>query len=237
MGSRPTQGGLKGIRMPRSVVLEIASSAFMLTAAPAFAASVSPLSYDMPNGNAGTYNYWDQIYSGAGCVTCGGNAPLSGGLGDLTDGIVAGDNWFVTEAPAGNGPYVGWLIDPTITFKFSAGTAIDSIRIDFDDSNGLGGVSAPSGFNINGTFYAVAEPVGSAPSFLSVGGLDFVGDTLIVTAVRKSAWLMLSEVTFAGPSGAVPEPATWAMMILGFGFVGGAMRSARRRQKVTLSYA
>ena len=35
---------------------------------------------------------------------------------------------------------------------------------------------------------------------------------------------------------AVPEPATWAMMLLGFGFIGGAMRS-RRRQKVTVSYA
>ncbi len=36
---------------------------------------------------------------------------------------------------------------------------------------------------------------------------------------------------------AVPEPGTWAMMLLGFGFVGGAMRSAKRRQKVTVSYA
>lgn len=37
-------------------------------------------------------------------------------------------------------------------------------------------------------------------------------------------------------SAPVPEPGTWAMMLLGFGFVGGAMR-ARRRQKVTVSYA
>jgi hypothetical protein len=36
---------------------------------------------------------------------------------------------------------------------------------------------------------------------------------------------------------AVPEPATWAMMLLGLGLVGGAMRAAKRRQKVTLSYA
>jgi hypothetical protein len=35
----------------------------------------------------------------------------------------------------------------------------------------------------------------------------------------------------------VPEPATWAMMLIGFGAVGGAMRSAKRRQKVTVSYA
>ena len=36
-------------------------------------------------------------------------------------------------------------------------------------------------------------------------------------------------------AGAVPEPATWAMMILGFGVVGGAMRS--RRRKVSVAYA
>lgn len=29
--------------------------------------------------------------------------------------------------------------------------------------------------------------------------------------------------------GAVPEPSTWMMMILGIGFVGGSMRSARRK--------
>ena len=40
-----------------------------------------------------------------------------------------------------------------------------------------------------------------------------------------------------GQMGAVPEPATWAMMLLGFGLVGGAMRSAKRRQKVTVFYA
>ncbi len=38
-------------------------------------------------------------------------------------------------------------------------------------------------------------------------------------------------------SPAVPEPATWAMMLVGFGFVGGAMRSAKRRQKAAISNA
>ncbi len=36
--------------------------------------------------------------------------------------------------------------------------------------------------------------------------------------------------------GAVPEPATWAMLLVGFGLVGGAMRSDRRR-KVALANA
>jgi hypothetical protein len=36
---------------------------------------------------------------------------------------------------------------------------------------------------------------------------------------------------------AVPEPATWAMMLLGLGLVGGAMRSTKRRKKINVSYA
>lgn len=35
---------------------------------------------------------------------------------------------------------------------------------------------------------------------------------------------------------AVPEPATWAMLVLGFGVMGGAMRS-RRKPQVALTYA
>ncbi|OYX08655.1 MAG: PEP-CTERM sorting domain-containing protein, partial [Sphingomonadales bacterium 32-68-7] len=37
--------------------------------------------------------------------------------------------------------------------------------------------------------------------------------------------------------GAVPEPATWAMMILGFAVIGGALRSHKRREKLTVTYA
>ncbi len=36
--------------------------------------------------------------------------------------------------------------------------------------------------------------------------------------------------------GAIPEPATWAFLILGFGAVGGAMRASRRRT-VRVAYA
>lgn len=35
----------------------------------------------------------------------------------------------------------------------------------------------------------------------------------------------------------VPEPGTWAMMILGFGMVGGALRSTKRRSRFSASYA
>jgi len=45
----------------------------------------------------------------------------------------------------------------------------------------------------------------------------------------------LSHLLFFGsPTGAVPEPATWGMMILGLGLIGGVMR---RRQRTAVTYA
>jgi hypothetical protein len=109
-------------------------------------------SYDTPNGNTGSYNYWDDTYTGSGSKTTDG-ALLSGGVGVLTDGVVASDNWYVTEAPAGPGPYVGWLaFNPTITFHFASTIDFQNVGIYFDDANGAGGVSAPQNVNINGTF-------------------------------------------------------------------------------------
>jgi hypothetical protein len=44
-------------------------------------------------------------------------------------------------------------------------------------------------------------------------------------------YLVLDDISFddALPTASVPEPATWAMMLLGFGTIGFAVR----RQKVT----
>ena len=42
------------------------------------------------------------------------------------------------------------------------------------------------------------------------------------------------SVDFAPGAGAVPEPASWALMLGGFGLVGGAMRS--RRMKAAVSF-
>lgn len=41
---------------------------------------------------------------------------------------------------------------------------------------------------------------------------------------------------FGDPSGAIPEPGTWALLIFGFGAVGAGMRS-RRRPRVAVGFA
>lgn len=64
----------------------------------------------------------------------------------------------------------------------------------------------------------------------SIGGLD----SFTLNRGGLSNARLYSTGAYVPP--AVPEPATWALMLLGFGLVGGAMRS-KRRQKVTVSYA
>lgn len=49
----------------------------------------------------------------------------------------------------------------------------------------------------------------------------------------------IGEVAFrtAEVSGAVPEPATWAFMLMGFGAIGGALRAKRRKPTANVSFA
>ena len=213
--------------MKKKILAKIITLAFLGAAGSAYAGLV-PDSYNMLNGNTGSYNYWDETYSGAGCVTCD-NAALTGGRGDLTDGIIAADNWNITEAPSGNGPYVGWTLDPVITFHWNSPVNITSVTFYFDDANGLGGVSSPSSVDVNGTNFPIADPAGSAPFSFVANGLSFTGNDLAVTLHRSNAWVFMSEVEFnAAP---IPEPETYAMLLAGLGLLGFA---AHRRKAVTI---
>lgn len=56
-----------------------------------------------------------------------------------------------------------------------------------------------------------------------------------VTFVSQGAGLGVDsfrQLRLGGVVSAVPEPATWAMMLLGFGLVGGAVRRTRRKVRV-----
>jgi len=61
--------------------------------------------------------------------------------------------------------------------------------------------------------------------YLQKPGMDAFG------SIQNLQYFTLSQSapTGSAPIGAVPEPATWAMMIIGFGAIGGAMRFRRRK--------
>jgi len=76
-----------------------------------------------------------------------------------------------------------------------------------------------SDFSVSATGYDTLNYYGTGgtvnPGFLNVSSVTFYG----------SGSQQLDNITV---NGGVPEPASWAMMLGGFGLVGGAMRSRRK---------
>jgi hypothetical protein len=192
------------------------------------ASVVSPTSYNMLNGDSGSFPYWDGSYNGTGIVTTN-HSPLTGGTGDLTDGVIATQNWFDIEVHPGTGPYVGWLdYNPTIDFFFAALTTFTSMTFYFDDSEGAGGVSQPGSVTVNGTNHLVPNNPGSAPFSFTVDLTGLATDQLNVQIFRTDSWVFLSEVTFDGQMAAVPLPAGGLLLL---GALGGL--TGLRRRKTT----
>ncbi|MDL2336277.1 MAG: PEP-CTERM sorting domain-containing protein [Pseudomonadota bacterium] len=209
----------------------------------ASATPVTPVGYDMPNGNGqaagGQYNYWDKEYTGSGTTSLD-NAALSGGTGNLTDGVVSTLNWYSTENVAGTGPYVGWrrttLPNFQIQFSFGGPVNVDMISIHADDSGGAGGVALPSRVSFDwGTgnvSLAVVDPdLGTAPSWLVFDNLGITSALSInVAFAYGNEWVFVDEVSFDGSSVGVPEPASWALAVLGLAVIP-VMPRLRRRSK------
>lgn len=89
---------------------------------------------------------------------------------------------------------------------------------------------------INGVEFAIGATGSTEFRFLS----DLLlgpgkTNTLTVSGTTGGDASYSGTLSFAGGAGAVPEPSTWMMMIMGIGFAGMALR--RRRQTVRLTYS
>lgn len=78
---------------------------------------------------------------------------------------------------------------------------------------------------------------GSLGQFNTFAGFGSSVDYVTFNGLGGGGGFQLDNIVLNDAAAAVPEPTTWALMLLGFGFVGGAMRSAKRRTKVALAYA
>jgi hypothetical protein len=180
---------------------------------------VVPTSYDMLNGEGGSWSYTDNIYNGSGNNTTWW-APLSGGTGRLTDGVIAYQSYTYYGWSGLPEPYVGWSqIDPTITFHFPTQITLSTVTlwVDYFSANG---VMPPSSVQVTagGTTksYSVTPPSAVAPLGIVLSDVDLSGSSFDVQLFRdmnSSQWVLLSEVLFDAT--VVPEPSTliiWSLL-------------------------
>lgn len=105
-----------------------------------------------------------------------------------------------------------------------------------------GSVSAYSGLDGTGTLLAtlnLSPNAGSCPGYsagfcpFSAAGVAFAGIAKSISFAGVANQIVFDDVTFGstkpGPGGGVPEPSTWAMMLLGLVGAGAALRNSQRK--------
>jgi len=149
--------------------------------------------------------------------------------GNITGATNGASDYQLTQA-AYNAAY-----DPDITLVPLAdigvgGGSIGGITIT-KTSTGVYSLSVAAGVDL--AYFAV-KAGNDFMLYQYIGQTSFTTDGLQSGASRNLPGL--SHAMFFGTAGGVPEPATWGMMLLGLGLVGGSMRR-RRAQFATAQIA
>jgi PEP-CTERM motif len=90
-----------------------------------------------------------------------------------------------------------------------------------------------NGSTLLGSVNFAATPGNKADNWVFSGFWNDVAPVTRFTWISTLGGQLNTGVDTLRTTGAVPEPATWAMMIGGFGAIGGAMRYRRRKASVS----
>ena len=150
-----------------------------------------------------------------------------GGLGDPNSQLgglffLSGDSTFMNDAAG---------FDTGFSFNYVSLSQPGTVSV-YDGLNGTG--------NLLATILLTPNAVGCDPSYgagfcpFQPIGVTFsgIGRSILFGGVANQ--IVFDDITFGsdvpGPDNGVPEPSTWATMLLGFGAAGVAMRRQRRRK-------
>lgn len=197
----------------------LASASALALAAPASAQVVNFDTID-------TFTTVDSYYAG-GTSGTGQTGPDLGIVFQTGDWITT-TQYGQTSSPnlaysASGAGYVNFLAGITTGLNFSYGAFANSSLSIYDGLSGSG--------TLLGTFQLAQND----PYNFDFVALPFSGiahSVVITSGETQFGW---DDLTFGSLTpGAIPEPATWALMLLGFGLVGAAMR---RRTTATIAFA
>jgi len=208
--------------MRRAIKLAITTAAACLAAAPAYAAvtpSNDPCSYGFVNGAIACQGY----YGGNLITGSAGSATTQAQL-DAINLLLTGTPSMADTTPTTNGPtYTG--VYPSLTGTY--GTVLGSLA----NLNGASvlnfGSLNLSGLTILGAHFG--NNTDSDPNNITAFWLVDLGSSVTHTINLSSGAGSSNAQVFSTGTPGVPEPATWAMMLLGFAGIGVTMRRSAPR--------
>jgi len=186
----------------------------------------------------------------AGSASAATIMPGSAGIGFTTGftvdtaaatGVFSADNAFVTVANTTGGfstpntapfPFSFGTFDGTFSFAKTAG---DTLTQDLPNLLTFGDISF-SASSISTISFTDAPGVSTTGALYLLGfssktGFENTATSLTLTFNSTASSAFSASATLATPPAAigdVPEPASWAMMLVGFGGIGAALRSRRK---------
>lgn len=117
-------------------------------------------------------------------------------------------------------------------------TGMELIRRQYNAASNGGGVDPRFTLSNSGFFYTADWQIEQLAIGSALSGHDFVLSVLgsDCQPTAHTGYVYLDGFgAITPPTGAVPEPATWAMMLIGFGMMGAAIRYRRRSTAVTFA--
>lgn len=159
--------------------------------------------------------------------------------GSDTDYIGVGGGWVNSGNYAAYFGSVGSISSISQSLSTVAG---QSYEISFYLQNGVSGTNSFDVFFGGGPAAISYDSLGQTPwTRLSFSTIATAADTLLQFSFRNDPSLFyLDDVSvtsagLGGPVSAAPEPESWAMMIVGFGLVGFALRTSKRKSSLSVA--
>lgn len=186
--------------------------------------------------------------NGTGGLTAGETSFASFDSGPSSYGGVAGSLYSILtgSSSAGADPAVGTMGDPYLSVLgggFASFTFAGLTQLGFDygsaDAYNTFQLFFSDGTNqtLTGTDIISAAADGDQSAPRTNGRVTFTAAAnQLITGLRLSSTTNSLETDNYGIISAVPEPATWALMIFGIAGIGGAMRRRRSLAKVQYAY-